>query len=238
MSCPDLIWYNTLHYNVCCFDSFAENMIHANAHKQAGDPEVEQNVRGLFEILMKNFREFSGFDRWETEVNNGNMHWGITHTEKFWRENAKLVEKDDFKLLKRLIALLHCEDSDEVVAVALYDLGEFTRFYPNGRGVVKTLGGKDTAMELIGSQNPVCISFMSPEMSLPAAPLSLICLSVTCEMCTPPHVIYSNIYPFIVMVTGDRETSAAVHQQGHGHELGIHEINCEKGTPNIYLITI
>jgi V-type H+-transporting ATPase subunit H len=132
---------------------YAENMIHANAHKQAGDPEVEQNVRGLFEILMKNFRDFSSFDRWETEVNNGTLHWGITHTEKFWRENAKLLEKDDFKLLKRLIALLHA-DSDDVVAVALYDLGEFTRFYPNGRGVVKTLGGKDTAMELIGSQNP------------------------------------------------------------------------------------
>jgi len=130
-----------------------ENMIHANAHKQAGDPEVEANVRGLFEVLMKNFREFSGFDRWETEVNNGNLHWGITHTEKFWRENAKLVEKNDFKLLKKLIALLHA-DSEVVVAVALYDLGEFTRFYPNGRGVVKTLGGKDKAMELIASPNP------------------------------------------------------------------------------------
>jgi V-type H+-transporting ATPase subunit H len=129
-----------------------ENMIHANAHKQAGDPEVEENVRNLFEILMKNFREFSGFDRWETEVNNGNLQWGITHTEKFWRENAKLLERHDFKMLKRLIALLHA-DSDDVVAVALYDLGEFTRFYPNGRGVVKTLGGKDIAMELIGSPN-------------------------------------------------------------------------------------
>lgn len=130
-----------------------ENMIHANAHKQAGDPEVEENVRNLFEVLMKNFREFSSFDRWETEVNNGNLHWGITHTEKFWRENARFLERGDFKMLKRLIALLHA-DSDEAVAVALYDLGEFTRFYPNGRGVVKTLGGKDTAMELIGSQNP------------------------------------------------------------------------------------
>ena len=42
-----------------------------------------------------------------------------------------------------------------VIAVALYDLGEFTRFYPNGRGVVKSLGGKDSAMELIGHSDQV-----------------------------------------------------------------------------------
>jgi V-type H+-transporting ATPase subunit H len=38
--------------------------------------------------------------------------------------------------------------------VALYDLGEWTRFYPNGRGVAKSLGGKDQAMELIGHRDP------------------------------------------------------------------------------------
>ena len=79
--------------------------------------------------------------------------WGIVHTEKFWRENAKLMENQDFKMLKNLIALLH-SDSETVIAVDLYDLGEFTRFYPNGRGVVKSLGGKDTAMELIDHPNP------------------------------------------------------------------------------------
>lgn len=41
-----------------------------------------------------------------------------------------------------------------MVGIALYDLGEFTRFYPNGRGVVSTLGGKDIALEMISSDNP------------------------------------------------------------------------------------
>ena len=36
--------------------------------------------------------------------------WGIVHTEKFWRENAKFVENNDFKLLKMLIALLRSDD--------------------------------------------------------------------------------------------------------------------------------
>ena len=34
------------------------------------------------------------------------FRWGIVHTEKFWRENAKLVEHNDFELLKDLIRLL------------------------------------------------------------------------------------------------------------------------------------
>jgi hypothetical protein len=32
--------------------------------------------------------------------------WGVLHTEKFWRENAKFLEKDNFSLMKALIALL------------------------------------------------------------------------------------------------------------------------------------
>jgi V-type H+-transporting ATPase subunit H len=40
------------------------------------------------------------------------------------------------------------------VCIALYDLGEFSRFYPNGRIVVSTLGGKDVAMKLISDKNP------------------------------------------------------------------------------------
>lgn len=103
-----------------------ENMIHANAHKQAGDIEVEHDVRNLFEVLMKNYRDFSTYDRWVSEVKTGNLRslfiypfdqiyrcakrrWGIVHTEKFWRENAKLLEGNDFEMLKILISLLISE---------------------------------------------------------------------------------------------------------------------------------
>lgn len=55
-------------------------------------------------------------------------------------------------MLKMLISLLRSDD-DTITCIALYDLGEFTRFYPNGRGVVKSLGGKDLAMDMIGSLN-------------------------------------------------------------------------------------
>ena len=48
-----------------------EHMLSANAHKQAGDPELEADVRNLYDTLMKNFRDLSSYDRWVSEVHTG-----------------------------------------------------------------------------------------------------------------------------------------------------------------------
>ena len=53
------------------------------------------------------------------------------HSEKFWRENARALEAEDFGLLKRLIALLRAGDA-EVVSIACYDIGE--SFFAAARG--------------------------------------------------------------------------------------------------------
>ena len=58
----------------------------------------------------------------------------------------------DFRLLKVLITLLSSKD-EEVVAIACYDIGEFVRFYPNGRSITKRLGAKELVMPLIESEN-------------------------------------------------------------------------------------
>lgn len=35
------------------------------------------------------------------------------------------------------------------MTIALYDIGEFVRFYPNGRVVVSKMGGKKAIMDLL-----------------------------------------------------------------------------------------
>lgn len=40
-----------------------------------------------------------------------------------------------------------------MVSVALYDLGEFAHYYPNGRGIVGSLGGKDQALSLLSHKS-------------------------------------------------------------------------------------
>lgn len=129
-------------------DNFTSN----HAMKQMGDVEVEADFKILADLLHRNFRELSTFERWASEVASGALRWGILHTEKFWRENAKFVERRDFELLKALLALL-ADPDPAVVCVALFDLGEFARCYPNGRVVVSRLGGKDLVMRMLGAEN-------------------------------------------------------------------------------------
>lgn len=49
-------------------------------HKQYGDAEVEQDVRALHEVLTRNYRDLSTFERWASEVQSGALRWGIVHT--------------------------------------------------------------------------------------------------------------------------------------------------------------
>ena len=78
---------------------------------------------------------------------------GLVHSEKFWRENAKELQANDFALLKALIELLRSDES-EVVSVACYDLGEWVRFFPNGKSIAKNLGAKDLVMAKIEAKLP------------------------------------------------------------------------------------
>ena len=124
-----------------------------NNNSQTKDVEVETDAKDLQTILTENYRDLSTFDHWVSEVKSGALRWGIVHTEKFWRENTKVADQDDFKLLKMLVALVDSTD-ETIQQIALYDLGEFTRFYPNGRLVAGLLGGKDKALNLLSSSNP------------------------------------------------------------------------------------
>ena len=96
----------------------------------------------------------SRWDIYENEVLNGNLKWGVLHSEKFFKENCRKLEGKDgnFHLLKRLIALTMSDDED-VVSVACYDIGEFVRHYPNGKSIAKRLGAKDAIMRLLDHEN-------------------------------------------------------------------------------------
>jgi len=50
--------------------------------------------------------------------------------------------------------LIKTSKDDDVVAIACYDLGEFVRFYPNGRLVAKGMGARDVALLATEHENP------------------------------------------------------------------------------------
>lgn len=123
--------------------------------RQFTDPDMEDDVVTLQKMLANNFKEMTRWEVYQNEVETGQLQWGSTHTDAFFKENAKMMEgKDgDFKLVKILISLVASKDED-IAAIACFDLGEFCRHYPNGRAIAKRLGGKDLAMTLIEHDNP------------------------------------------------------------------------------------
>jgi len=122
--------------------------------RQFTDPDILDDVDTLHKLLVENYKEMSRWEVYKTEVESGHLQWGSTHTEAFFKENARMMEgpDGDFKLLKVLIALLSSKDED-VAAIACHDIGEFVRHYPNGRAIVKRLGAKEMVMPLIEHDN-------------------------------------------------------------------------------------
>ncbi|CAM9327116.1 unnamed protein product [Discosporangium mesarthrocarpum] len=116
------------------------------------DPDIAEDAEYLSKCLQRNYRELSTIERYSQEVMSGQLRWGVVHTEKFWRENNRAVETDEFFILKQLIDLLKSED-ETVVSIACYDLGEFVRFYPSGKAIVRHLGAKEKVMDLIESKD-------------------------------------------------------------------------------------
>lgn len=123
--------------------------------RQFTDPDLVEDVNVLHKLLHENYKEMSRWEVYKNEVESGHLQWGSTHTEAFFKENARMIEGSDgdFHLLKVLIALLSSKD-EEVTAIACYDIGEFVRHYPNGRAIAKRLGAKEMVMPLIEHDNP------------------------------------------------------------------------------------
>lgn len=123
--------------------------------RQFTDPDIVEDVKKLHQLLQDNYKEMSRWEVYKNEIESGHLQWGSTHTEAFFKENAKMLEGSDgdFRPLKVLIALLSSRD-EEVAAIACFDIGEFVRHYPNGRAIVKRLGAKDMVMPLIEHENP------------------------------------------------------------------------------------
>jgi len=56
------------------------------------------------------------------------------HKDKFFKDNIKKFETNDFDLVRKLVGLLNNEETDnKTKSILCYDLGEFARFHPFGK---------------------------------------------------------------------------------------------------------
>jgi len=105
------------------------------------DEDIKEYVDEIIKTLKPEVRVMSSMERYEKELKNKLLEWGPVHTDQFWKKNYMNFEENKFAHIKTLIGLLQHEDS-LTVQVAAHDLGEFARFYPDGRKLVKSLDGQ------------------------------------------------------------------------------------------------
>lgn len=106
------------------------------------DNQTLDDIKSVGEIMEQNIKILTSFEKYEKELNRGYFDWSPVHSEKFWKENVKRFEDDDFKMIKKLITFLDTNNKKNV-AIACFDLGEFCRFHPFGKTVLESLKAKD-----------------------------------------------------------------------------------------------
>ena len=128
------------------------DVIDALSRKVLKDDDVKELIKSMGDVLQKNIKILSTYEKWLHELNRGELVKGVTHTENFWKENAKKLEDNSYDSLKKLVLLLQSSQSSTVV-LALFDLGEFARFHPFGKSIATRIGAKGIAMGLMQSEN-------------------------------------------------------------------------------------
>lgn len=132
-------------YNEVMIESGLLKYLNQMKERKWSDDDISVELNMIRDVLIREFKVLTTMERYEKELQTSQLNWGLLHTDKFWQENYMAFESKNFATIKTLIELL--ESNDPVtVAVALYDLGDFVRFYPNGRMIVKRLGAKKSGL--------------------------------------------------------------------------------------------
>eukprot|EP00906_Rhabdomonas_costata_P010865 RCo015285 len=119
-----------------------------------GDSDILTEVESLLELLEKKIEDTTSSADYKQEVFSGRLDWTPVHkSEKFWKENIKEFEKDDFKILRTLSHLLQTSQDNKTLTIILYDLGEFVKYHPQGRKILNALDVKPRIVALMGNEN-------------------------------------------------------------------------------------
>ncbi|KAL7680886.1 putative ATPase, V1 complex, subunit H, armadillo-like helical [Plasmopara halstedii] len=140
-------------FNERMIDSGLLKTLNNMRERKWADEDIVKGIQAVRDVLVREYKELNTMERYEKELRTGTLNWGLLHTDKFWKDNFMTFENKDFELIRLLIDLLESDDP-KTVSVSLFDLGEFVRFYPNGKHIAKRLGAKKMTMKLMTHENP------------------------------------------------------------------------------------
>lgn len=116
------------------------------------DPEIYDDIREVAQLVAVQVSTISSFEKYEKEIDTGNLQWGYLHSNKFWGENINKFEQREFGVVRKLCALLEI-DNELTQAVACHDIGEFAVLHPLGKKKVADFAVKEHVMKLMESES-------------------------------------------------------------------------------------
>ena len=134
-----LMLFDNLKDNSVCQEHLSDidalSLVEKLQNRHWVDEDINKNLKKLEDYFDENQKVFSSIDKFRNQVKRGQLRWGPCHTTEFWAENFILFDRqDNLHLIKELVDnCLKKDAEDRVKAVACFDLGEFSRFFPNGK---------------------------------------------------------------------------------------------------------
>jgi V-type H+-transporting ATPase subunit H len=147
-----LLMENLTHHKTCLeimSDLNGLELIQKLQQRHWVDEDIKELLEDLWKTFDDNYEEFTSIAKFRKEIHLKTLRWGPVHTERFWQENfIHFHEKDNLDLIKELVGLLQVEN-ERTVAVALYDLGEFAKYFPFGRSYLDNIGIKGVIYDVM-----------------------------------------------------------------------------------------
>ncbi|SCV02497.1 LAME_0H01860g1_1 [Lachancea meyersii CBS 8951] len=124
------------------------------SERKYSDDELRQDLVTLKELLEKTYQDLTSFDEYEAEVNSKLLVWSPPHVDNgFWSDNIEKFKDDNWKLFKKLVAILTCPNNEPstktALQVALSDITHVVELLPESVDVLAKLNGKVLIMELL-----------------------------------------------------------------------------------------
>ncbi|KAJ1926668.1 H(+)-transporting V1 sector ATPase subunit H [Tieghemiomyces parasiticus] len=126
------------------------------ASRKWTDADIPDDVTFLRDELTERFQKLTTWDEYVSEVESGHLSWTPSHnSDAFWKLHAAKLADENAHLFHALVACLAQPDQDPtVLAVAAHDIGQFAKYYSQGKKLVQESGAKAKVMELMTHPNP------------------------------------------------------------------------------------
>jgi V-type H+-transporting ATPase subunit H len=150
-----LVLRNFLNFKPLCEDMVETNVLEAVQsleYEKWRDAELYDDIREMSNLISNEVQSLSNLEKYIAELSSGNLKAGYVHTSTFWGQNVMKMDKDDFKAIKVLSAVLVSPTSSvETLALACSDVGHFVALHPMGKKKVADFSIKDRIMVLMAA---------------------------------------------------------------------------------------